>query len=199
MHRPSIIPPIRGKRLNELSKSGSKELPELMDLFQEQIIDIYSVEKALANVLPYLIKKANSNPLTYKLTVLLKQTKKLIISFEEIFLLISKIPEVPRIHAKNTLLRDTIFTLETTKDHTSYDAIIIHAVQTIGIYECATFHIIHEIARKLDLTSTINLLESLEMSLSQRGLSVSNSSWFCQIWPPSKKMFIDSNGYSFPR
>ena len=94
------------------SSSGKKELlaasilsSQLMKLFEDELKDIYWVEKALVKAIPKMIKQATSEELAESLEAHLEETKEQVTRVEQVFEAIGKKATAKKCEAMEGLIR----------------------------------------------------------------------------------------------
>jgi len=165
----------RGKDSNGMDSS------QLMQLFEDQLKDIYWAEKALTKALPKMIKNATSEELIEVLNSHLKETEGQITRLEQVFELIEKKAAAKKCDAMEGLIKEGESIMEECEGGPMRDAGIISAGQKIEHYEIATYGTLRTFATTLGLTEVAELLDltleeekTADKTLTEVALSVVN-------------------------
>ena len=79
---------------------------QLMELFEDELKDIYWAEKALTRAIPKMIKKAKSEELSEALTKHLAETEEHVSRVEKVFSLYGKKPVAVKCEAMAGLIKE---------------------------------------------------------------------------------------------
>ncbi len=147
-------------------KGTSKEKPkhpplkssQLMQLFEDELKDIYWAEKALMKAIPKMIENASSLELIEALTNHLEQTSLHVDRLTEIFEFIGKKPEAKTCEAMVGLIKEATEIMESSEEGPMRDAGIISAAQKVEHYEMATYGTLRQFAETLGLDKSVTLL-----------------------------------------
>jgi len=157
---------INGKQVDKGMQSS-----QLMELFEEQLKDIFWAEKALVKALPRMISMAASPDLIDALTEHLEETNIQVDRLAEVFQVIDKNPSTIKCDAMEGLIAEAGEIMKDSVKGPKCDAGIITAAQKIEHYEIATYGTLREFAETLGLKKAEKLLlETLdeEKSADQR-------------------------------
>lgn len=131
----------------------------LMELFIDEIKDIYWAEKHLVKTLPKLAKGAAATELKDAINEHLEITKTHVSRLEEVFELLGKRPQAKKCEAMEGLAKEGAGILEDTEAGTATrDVGIILAAQKTEHYEIATYGGLSVLARTLNLADVADLL-----------------------------------------
>lgn len=133
---------------------------ELMQLFEDELKDIYWAEHALVKAIPKMIKKATSADLTEALTNHLEETKIQAERLEQVFKSIGKKATAVKCEAMEGLLKEAESLMEDAKKGAMLDAAIIAAAQKVEHYEIASYGTLRQFATTLALDEAVELLEA---------------------------------------
>ncbi|MGF1556170.1 YciE/YciF ferroxidase family protein [Paucihalobacter sp.] len=148
-----------GKQSKDKSKNVSMESSQLMELFEDQLKDIYWAEKALTKAIPKMIKNASSSKLEKALTEHLEETKEQIERLEKVFKSIDIKPAAKKCDAMEGLIKEAEGIMEECEEGPMSDAGIILAAQKVEHYEIASYGTLRQFAEKLGLNEVEKLLE----------------------------------------
>lgn len=144
----------------KLEKATKKmKSSQLMQLFKDELKDIYWAEKALTKAIPKMIKKATSQKLTDALKNHLEETEVQIERLETIFKTLGKKAEAVKCDAMAGLVKEALEIMEECEEGAMRDAGIISAVQKIEHYEIASYGTLRQFAETLGLAEAERLLE----------------------------------------
>jgi ferritin-like metal-binding protein YciE len=151
-----------GKQSKE--KSGSTNAPiqssQLLQLFEDELKDIYWAEKALTKAIPKLIKNATSQQLIDALTSHLAETENQVARLEQVFELIDEKAVAKKCEAMDGLIREAADIMDSCEEGAMRDAGIISAGQKVEHYEIASYGTLRQFAETLGLTEVASLLEA---------------------------------------
>ena len=145
----------------ETNYTDSTEKSKLMELFTDQLKDIYWAEKALTKALPEMASKATDPELVMALENHLAETYGQIDSVEEVFAIIGKNPETKKCEAMAGLLKEGEEIVKSTDKGSMRDAGIIAACQKIEHYEIATYGTLRTFAKTLEFPEAATILEAV--------------------------------------
>lgn len=148
------------------TKNGnSKHIPMerslLMDLFEDELKDIYWAEKALTKALPKMAKNASSAELKEAIENHLEETHEQITKVEAVFELISKKAVAKKCEAMAGLIKEGEEIMKDTEKGPQRDAGIISAGQKVEHYEIASYGTLRTFAQTLGLTEAADILEEI--------------------------------------
>ncbi len=148
-----------GKQSKDKSKNVSMESSQLMELFEDQLKDIYWAEKALTKAIPKMIKNASSSKLEKALTDHLEETNEQIERLEKVFKSIDVKPAAKKCDAMEGLIKEAEGIMEECEEGPMCDAGIILAAQKVEHYEIASYGTLRQFAETLGLKEAEKLLE----------------------------------------
>lgn len=128
-----------GGRSNGKSDNSSMKSSQLMELFEEQLKDIYWAEKALTKAIPKMVKNATSQKLVEALKSHLAETEKQVSRLEQVFESIGKKASAKKCDAMEGLVKEAEELMESCDKGAMCDAGIILASQKVEHYEIATY------------------------------------------------------------
>lgn len=149
-----------GEQKNSTNKKSTMKSSQLMELFEDELKDIYWAEKALTTAIPKMIKNATSEELIAALTSHLAETEKQVTRVEQVFEAIGKKPEAVKCEAMAGLIKEAGEIMEECEEGAMRDAGIISAGQKVEHYEIATYGTLRQFAETLGLTEAVKLLEA---------------------------------------
>lgn len=122
----------------------------LLELFTDEIKDIYWAEKHLTKALPKMKKAASSSELQDAFGTHLEQTKGHVERLEQVFELLEKKPQAKKCDAMEGLVQEGEGIIEDTDDGTATrDVGLILAAQKVEHYEIATYGGLTQLAKTL--------------------------------------------------
>ena len=145
---------------NQKSKNTSMQSLQLIKLFEDELRDIYWVEKALTKAIPKMIKNATSQELINELTDHLGETENQITRLEKVFKYIDKKAVAKKCEAMEGLIKEVEEIMESCEEGAMCDTGIISAGQKIKHYEIASYGTLRQFAETLDLTPAASLLDA---------------------------------------
>lgn len=148
------------KESNKKSANGAMQSSQLMQLFEDELKDIYWAEKALTKAIPKMIKNASSEALVDALTSHLAETENQVIRVEQVFDSINKKASVKKCEAMEGLIKEAEAIMESCEKGAMCDAGIISAGQKVEHYEIASYGTLRQFAETLGLTEAVSLLEA---------------------------------------
>lgn len=131
---------------------------QLMQLFEEELKDIYWAEKALTKAIPKMIKNATAPELIQALTNHLTETEKQVLRVEEVFASIDKKAVAKKCEAMEGLIKEAGEIMASCEAGAMRDAGIIAAGQKVEHYEIASYGTLRQFAETLGLTKAVKLL-----------------------------------------
>lgn len=140
-------------------KAKSDAAHGLMELFEDQLKDIYGAEKALIKAMPKMIDNASSPELIDALTEHLDFTNQQATRLEKIFESIGIKAESKRCLAMEGLVNEAEEVMKSTEEGVVRDAGIILAAQKVEHYEIATYGTLLSFANVLGEEEAASLLE----------------------------------------
>jgi len=150
--------PKNGDRLNDTSSKAAMQSSELLRLFIDDLMDIYWLEKASANLTPKMIKDATSPGLIGALTSHHAKVIAHVARVEQVFELISQKAADKKSDAALGLIRDAVEAIDSCKAGAMCDAVIISAAQKIEHYQIALYKTLCQFAETLGLSEVVKLL-----------------------------------------
>ena len=132
---------------------------QLMQLFENELSDIYWVEKALVKAIPKMIDNAYSQELIGTLTSHLAETEIHISRLVQVFGLIGKDAVAKKCEAMAGLIEEVKHIMVECEEGVVRDAGIISAGQKIEHYEIATYGTLRQFAEVLGLNDAVILLQ----------------------------------------
>jgi ferritin-like metal-binding protein YciE len=142
-------------------KQGKSEDPKsaLLNLFVDEIKDIYWAEKHLVKALPKMKKAATSVELQEAFESHLEQTQQHVSRLEEVFSLLGEKPQAKKCDAMEGLIQEGESIIEDTDDGTATrDVGLIIAAQKVEHYEIATYGGLAQLAKTLGRTDVKEIL-----------------------------------------
>lgn len=138
--------------------------PALLELFKDQIKDIYWAEKHLTKALPKMKKAATSPELQEAFETHLEQTQEHVARIEQVFELLEAKAQAKKCDAMEGLVQESESIIEETEKGTATrDVGLIIAAQKVEHYEIAAYGSLAQLARTLGLEEIAEILgETLE-------------------------------------
>ncbi|MBT1684997.1 YciE/YciF ferroxidase family protein [Dawidia soli] len=133
---------------------------KLGKLFEQEIRDIYWVEKALLKALPKMAKKATSPDLVTALQDHLTETEEQVSRVERIFGMLNKEPRAKKCEAMEGLLKEAEEVTGEAEEGAMRDAAIIASVQKVEHYEISSYGTLRTFAQTLQLDEAVTILET---------------------------------------
>lgn len=133
---------------------------QLMQLFEDELKDIYWAENALVKALPTMIEKATSPELIEVLTSHLSETKAQVARLEDVFMTFGKKAAAEKCEAIAGLIKEAEAIIQDCEEGSMRDAGIIAAAQKIEHYEIATYGTLRQFAETLGMTEATKLLKT---------------------------------------
>jgi ferritin-like metal-binding protein YciE len=147
-------------RTNQTERKSSMRSSKLMQLFEDELKDIYWVEKALTRAIPKMADNATSPELVDALESHLAQTKEQIGRVERVFELIYKKASAKKCEAMEGLIEEAEDIMEDCDEGSMRDAGIISAAQKIEHYEIASYGTLRQFAETLRLREVVDILQT---------------------------------------
>lgn len=132
---------------------------KLMQLFEDELKDIYWVEKTLTKAIPKMVSKATSPELVNALKSHLAQTMEQTGRVEMVFELIYKKASAKKCEAMEGLIQEAEQIIESCEECSMRDAGIISAAQKIEHYEIASYGTLRQFAETLKLKEVVKILQ----------------------------------------
>jgi ferritin-like metal-binding protein YciE len=133
---------------------------KLGKLFEQELRDIYWVEKALLKALPKMAKNATSQELVTALQDHLAETEEQVTRVERIFELLNKTPRAKKCEAMEGLLKEAEEVMGEAEEGAMRDAAIIASTQKVEHYEISSYGTLRTFAQTLQLDEAVAILES---------------------------------------
>jgi len=143
----------------ETSGNGMQS-SQLMQLFEEELKDIYWAEKALIKAIPKMIKNATSEELIDALENHLTETEEQIKRVEQVFEILGKKATAKKCEAMEGLIKEAEEIMEECEEGAMCDAGIIAASQKVEHYEIASYGTLRQFAQTLGLDDAATLLQT---------------------------------------
>jgi ferritin-like metal-binding protein YciE len=143
------------KTAKQKSAPKAKETKEevqsaLLELFTDEIKDIYWAEKHLTKALPKMEKAATSEELKEAFATHLEQTQVHVERLEQVFELLEEKPQAKKCDAMEGLVQEGESIIEDTDDGTATrDVGLIIAAQKVEHYEIATYGSLTQLAKTI--------------------------------------------------
>lgn len=135
------------------------KLGSLMDLYVEELKDLYSAEKQLVKALPKMVKAASSDELATGFEDHLEETRGHVERLEAIFRGLKASPGGHKCEAMAGLVEEAKELMETDADPDVLDAGLIAAAQRVEHYEIAGYGTVRTYARLLGREGDVTLLQ----------------------------------------
>jgi ferritin-like metal-binding protein YciE len=143
----------------EKKQSIEESQSALMELFVDEIKDIYWAEKHLVKALPKMKKAASSEDLQDAFDTHLEQTKVHVSRLEQVFGLLDEKVQAKKCDAMEGLVEEGESIISDTEDGTSTrDVGLILAAQKVEHYEIATYGGLAQIAKTLGREDVAEIL-----------------------------------------
>jgi len=149
------------KNTKDASESTSMERSSLMELFENELKDIYWAEKALLKALPKMAKNATSPELVEAIENHLSETEEQVAKVEQVFELIDKKAVAKKCEAMDGLIKEGDEIMKDTEKGPQRDAGIISAAQKVEHYEIASYGTLRTFAHTLGLGAAAAILEEI--------------------------------------
>lgn len=152
--------PQKGNQSKEKATKFSMESSQLMELFEDELKDLYWAEKAVTKAIPRMIKNATSLELIEILTSHLAETGIQVSRLEKVFESIGKKAVAIKCEAMEGIIIEGEDLMESCEEGAMRDAGIILAGQKVEHYEIASYGTLRQFAETLGLTKAVTLLEA---------------------------------------
>jgi ferritin-like metal-binding protein YciE len=151
------------KKTSKASRGASQSTEEiqsaLLELFVDELKDIYWAEKHLTKALPKLQKAATSEELQEAFETHLEQTIGQIERLEEVFELLEEPPRAKKCEAMEGLVKESQSVIEDTEKGTATrDVALIIAAQKVEHYEIAAYGSLVQLAKTLEKNDIADIL-----------------------------------------
>lgn len=143
------------------SADYNMEESKLMQLFEDELKDIYWAEKALVKALPKMIKNATSQELAEAIENHLEETEMQVQKVEQVFEVIGKKAVAKKCEAMAGLVKEAEEIMKDCDKGAMRDAGIISAAQKVEHYEIASYGTLRTFAQVLNLTEAVTILEEI--------------------------------------
>jgi ferritin-like metal-binding protein YciE len=148
------------KKTSGTIKQSANMEPALMELFVDEIKDIYWAEKHLTKALPKMKKAATSEELANAFADHLEVTKTHVERLEQVFELLGKKAQAKKCDAMEGLVKEGEGIMEDTDEGSATrDVGLILAAQKVEHYEIATYGGLAQLAKTLGLDDIADLLD----------------------------------------
>jgi len=157
---------MENKKINSTTTSRNGKQPKQksttdpMQLSQDELSDIYWVEKTLTKAIPKMIKNATSPELVDALENHLSQTKQQVSRVEQVFEVIGKKAATKTCLAMKGILDEAEEIMGECEKGAMRDAGIISAAQKVEHYEIASYGTLRQFAETLGLHEAVEFLQS---------------------------------------
>lgn len=139
------------------------ETKDLNKLLEDQLQDLYYVEKQLTKAIPKMAKAANNEELSEAFSAHLEETKGQVARLEQVFKLMGKPAKAKKCPAIDGILEECTELMDEFKGQPALDAGLIDGGQKVEHYEIATYGSVAAWAELLGLEDVAALLnETLE-------------------------------------
>ena len=168
--------PIDSKGAKKIAGSSQNKMQssQLMQLFEDELKDIYWAEKALIKAIPKMIKNATSEELIAALKSHLEETKEQISRVEQIFERLGKKAVAEKCEAMAGLMKEAEEIMEACEKGSMRDAGIISAAQKVEHYEIASYGTLRQFAETLELADIEKLLATTLQEEKEADLKLSD-------------------------
>jgi ferritin-like metal-binding protein YciE len=142
-----------------MKSSNSDAANNLRELFEDELKDIYWVEKELTKAIPKTMESVSSQELKDALETHLKETENQVKRLEQVFDELGEEAEAKTCKAMQGLLEEAEEIIGETQEGPVRDAGIISAVQKVEHYEIASYGTLCSFARVLGEDKIESLLD----------------------------------------
>lgn len=149
------------KKAPKKNKEYGMDESKLMELFEDELKDIYWAEKALTKAIPKMIKNATSTELIEALENHLEETEAQVEKVEQVFETIGKKAVAKKCEAMAGLVKEADEIMKDSDKGAMRDAGIISAAQKVEHYEIASYGTLRTFAKTLGLDDAVSLLEEI--------------------------------------
>jgi ferritin-like metal-binding protein YciE len=143
------------------SEGYGLEGTKLMKLFENELKDIYWVEKALVKAIPKMAKKATASELVEGLENHLEETQGHVEKVEQIFDILGKKPIGKKCMAMDGILSEGEEIMKESDEGGMRDAGIISAAQKVEHYEIASYGTLCAFAKTLGNDEVASILDEI--------------------------------------
>lgn len=133
----------------------------LKELLEDQVADLYYVEKQLVKALPKMAKAAQNEDLKEAITMHLQETQGHVQKLEQVFKLLGKPAKAKKCPAIDGILEEGKEIMDEYKGHPGLDAGLIDGGQKVEHYEIATYGSVAAWAEELGLEEVHDLLGAI--------------------------------------
>ena len=133
----------------------------LLELFENELKDIYWAEKALTKALPKMAKNASSSELVEAIENHLEETEAQVEKLEQVFEILGKKAVAKKCEAMAGLVKEGEEIMQDTEKGPQRDAGIISAAQKVEHYEIASYGTLRAFAQTLGLEDAAQILEEI--------------------------------------
>lgn len=163
-----------GSEKSSSDKKSTMQSSQLMELFEDELKDIYWAENALVKAIPKMINNATSKELNAALTAHLAETSEHVNRLEKVFSLIDVKAVAKKCDAMEGLIEEASDIMESCEEGAMRDAGIISAVQKVEHYEIAAYGTLRQFAETMDLTEVEQLLATTLQEEKEADLKLSD-------------------------
>lgn len=149
------------KKAPKKTKEYGMDESKLMQLFEDELKDIYWAEKALTKAIPKMIKNATSPDLIEALENHLAETEEQVKKVEQVFETIGKKAVAKKCEAMAGLTKEAEEIMKNSDKGAMRDAGIISAAQKVEHYEIASYGTLRTFAGTLGLENAVSILEEI--------------------------------------
>ena len=135
------------------------EMQSLMELYVEELKDLYSAENQLVKALPKMVKAATNPELKKAFADHLEQTKGHVERLEQVFEMLEKSPKGKKCKGMEGLIEEGKELIEEDPEEDVLDAGLISKAQHVEHYEMAGYGTVRTWARELGLEDQAELLQ----------------------------------------
>jgi len=150
----------KGNASHKETSGNRMQSSQLMQLFEDELKDIYWAEKALIKAIPKMIKNATSEELIDALENHLTETEEQIKRVEQVFEILGKKASAKKCEAMEGLIKEAEEIMEECEEGAMCDAGIIAAGQKVEHYEIASYGTLRQFAQTLGLDDVAELLQT---------------------------------------
>lgn len=151
---------IKSSSKKNKNSNPSMQSHQLMILFEEELKDIFWIEKELTKAIPKLISNATSEELIEVLTTNLEETYQQVERIAKVYATIDKRPIAKKCEPMVGLIKESVAIIENCEEGPMCDAGIISAGQKVEHYEIATYGTLRQFAETLGLEDAVELLQA---------------------------------------
>jgi len=161
-------------QMSEGKTQSKMQSSQLMQLFEDELKDIYWAEKALTKAIPKMIENATSEELIKTLTNHLAETEEQVKRVEKVFKVLGKNPVAAKCQAMAGLMKEAEEIMAACEKGSMRDAGIISAAQKVEHYEIASYGILRQFAETMQLNEAAELLDKTLQEEKQADLKLSD-------------------------